>query len=90
MSVDDFKAGDVISFLFERDEIAGDEFIAVVAYTDDEYVYIDAGFESDNISVFTYLLPEKCTKLSEEEVFKRKLQGKGIGAKGYMKWANGS
>jgi hypothetical protein len=92
MNADDFKSGDMVAFDFPNDgELAGTEFIAKVVYVEDGNVCVDAEFQSDDdMEMYVVLDPKILRKLSEAELFKKRLEGKNIGMKGYIKWANGS
>lgn len=91
MKASDFEIGDIVTFDFPKDgELADTEFIAVVANTDDEFVYVDTGIKSDDADYWVKLVPSTVRKVTDAGMFKKKLEGKGVGMKGYIKWANGS
>lgn len=92
MNADDFKSGDIVAFYFPEDgELAGTEFIARVVFVEDGNVCVDAKYQDDNdMKMYVVLDPKILRKLSEAELFKKRLEGKNIGMEGYLKWANGS
>ena len=91
MYASDFKIGDIVAFDFPKDgDLANTEFIAVVANIDDKFVYVNTGIKSDDADYWVKLPPSSLRKVSDAGMFKKKLEGKGIGMDGYLKWANGS
>ena len=89
MKESDFKRGDLVSFDLTDPKLGG-EYIALVEYTEDGFVYVNAGLYSEEAEMYVKLEPEAVRKVSDTEMFKKRLEGKGIGMEGYIKWANGS
>jgi len=89
MKASDFKPGELVCFDMTDPELGG-EYIAKVAYVEDGFVYVDAKLYSEDALMYVKLDPEAVRKVSESEMFKKRLEGKNIGMEGYIKWANGS